>query len=334
MLRFLAFLLLTLLLFITSLVTSFLFYPVKTFNFVRPYIFKESRDIVLKEYFLSAATIPSLQITGVSQKRSFDGILSATFSAKNNTVGIKIKDASFAQNAMLFQGLGLGGTLALSPDLHSDQPMKLHAESVTAGIELTNVSADLLLFAKTLYPALQNLNAHAFGGRISIQKLTFHPDTGYPQSMTVSLRKVDLNKLTSLLGQDDLSISGHVSGQIPIQMGSSGVTVTNGQIKAEQGGGIIQYQDDGQSSGLTGIVRKALSNYHYQNLEADITYTPDGQMVISARLKGFNPDLNKGQQVHVNLNVEQNVLSLLRSLRAKQNIEERIEQTFGKSTHE
>ncbi|MCG8345952.1 MAG: YdbH domain-containing protein, partial [Chlorobiales bacterium] len=69
---------------------------------------------------------------------------------------------------------------------------------------------------------------------------------------------------------------------------------------------------------------EALSNFLYSELLSSIRMTPDGQSHIQLQLKGVNPSFQEGRPVHLNLNVEQNLLDLLKSLTISTSIEEAI----------
>jgi hypothetical protein len=51
---------------------------------------------------------------------------------------------------------------------------------------------------------------------------------------------------------------------------------------------------------------------------------PDGKSAITIQLKGTNPDFQSGRSIELNLNVEQNLLDLMRSLSISSNVEQII----------
>ena len=69
------------------------------------------------------------------------------------------------------------------------------------------------------------------------------------------------------------------------------------------------------------IAAKALQDYRYTFLKSSVTYEPDGRLLLGLELQGKSPKLNTSRPVHVNLNVEQNVLKLLKSLSIVEQIE-------------
>ena len=71
-----------------------------------------------------------------------------------------------------------------------------------------------------------------------------------------------------------------------------------------------------------GVATRALSNFEFKSLTADVNYTEDGDLFLGMRLEGVNPDLDPNQPVVLNLNLESNIPKMLRSMRATRSIEE------------
>ena len=63
------------------------------------------------------------------------------------------------------------------------------------------------------------------------------------------------------------------------------------------------------------FVLDALSNFHYHTLQVSADSTPKGDVTLHVMLQGANPDWQSGRPVHLNLNVQENIPTLLRSLR-------------------
>jgi hypothetical protein len=116
---------------------------------------------------------------------------------------------------------------------------------------------------------------------------------------------------------------------IPLNLGESGASVTGGVVWSSETG-VLRYQPDestktfSQGNPQLALTLKALSNYHYKTLTVSLSYIPDGTLSLTLALRGFNPDLNKDQAINVNLNVEQNLLSLLNSLSLSSRLEESL----------
>ena len=108
-----------------------------------------------------------------------------------------------------------------------------------------------------------------------------------------------------------------------------GISIEKGIFINNIGNGTIQYKpasgtEQLQQSQLTAIALDALRDFHYSHLSADVNYHPDGNLMVNISLKGISPELDTDRPVHLNINTEQNLLSLLKSLRYTQGINENI----------
>jgi hypothetical protein len=63
---------------------------------------------------------------------------------------------------------------------------------------------------------------------------------------------------------------------------------------------------------------QALSDFHDNVLKIGVQYEEEGTLNLTARAEGQNPDWQHGRPVHFNLNVQENIPALLKSLRIVQ----------------
>jgi len=93
-------------------------------------------------------------------------------------------------------------------------------------------------------------------------------------------------------------------------------------LRAVEPGGILRYfpsaaaKQAAASNPSLDLVNQALSNYHYHLLNASVDYAKNGDLELSMRMEGKNPDMNGGQEINLNLNVSESIPSLLKSLQA------------------
>ena len=103
--------------------------------------------------------------------------------------------------------------------------------------------------------------------------------------------------------------------------------ILNGGMNAEQSGQIIYATTPEERAAANQGLRttyEALSNFLYVQLVSSINMAPNGQSVITIHLKGSNPDFQAGRPVELNLNVQQNMLDLMRTLSISSNIDQII----------
>jgi hypothetical protein len=128
-----------------------------------------------------------------------------------------------------------------------------------------------------------------------------------------------------------IELSGSLSGILPMTISENSITITDGRLENDPPGGVIQYlpglnveDDEGAVSDL-GLASRALANFEYDSLISDVNYTESGDLKLQMRLTGINPDMDATQPVILNLDLENNIPQLLRSLQATRSLEDILE---------
>lgn len=217
-------------------------------------------------------------------------------------------------------------------------PATVSVGSVKAGVELTNTTfkVNLALGEGDALPTvdLENVSANVFGGQISSPRI--YLDLARPPALfTVKLDGIQLDQLLQLEEHKGLDGTGILDGTIPITLNATTIQVKDGKLTARAPGGVIRFQslEDTahtliQANPQMKIVLQSLRNFHYDVLRVGINYQEDGTLILATRLEGRNPDLKQGRPIHFNLNVEENIPALLKSLAVTKGIEDKIEQLF------
>ena len=136
-----------------------------------------------------------------------------------------------------------------------------------------------------------------------------------------------MQKLLDLQGAKKIYVTGSAGGNIPVKMNGNLFEITNGGMNAEQSGQIIYATTPEERAAANQGLRttyEALSNFLYVELLSSINMSPDGNSTITIKIKGSNPDYQSGRPVELNLNVQQNLLDLMRSLTISSDIEQII----------
>ena len=174
--------------------------------------------------------------------------------------------------------------------------------------------------------SLSDFSAGLFGGRVAVEHIDYDMAKKRGET-TLQLNNIPLQKLLDLQGTSKLYATGNVMGNIPIKMSGELFEITNGGVNAEQSGQIIYATTPEERAAANQGLRvtyEALSNFLYAELLSSINMAPDGNSVITIRLKGSNPEFQGGRPVELNLKVEQNLLDLMHSLSIASNIEQSI----------
>ncbi|HEC12342.1 MAG TPA: hypothetical protein ENI80_03690 [Acidiferrobacteraceae bacterium] len=169
------------------------------------------------------------------------------------------------------------------------------------------------------------------GGRLSIKQYRYQD--GYPSPpYTIDIQHLDLAKLVKLQPQFGMEASGYLDGQLPIITTRQGVTINGGRLRARPPGGVIRLQPPeggakrlGASSLGLEISYKIFENYRYDSLTAAIKMSADGTANTFAHVKGRNPDAKEYPPIELNLNLENNVFDLVRSMNYVANLTDYLE---------
>lgn len=180
--------------------------------------------------------------------------------------------------------------------------------------------------------ALDNLTAAILGGEVSVPSLRLDSRNSQSESNVV-ISNLNLETIVALAEYPGLHVDGFISGYLPISIAGSSITLSDGLISALNPGGTISYIPTIPASTLNPslqLVNDALSDYRYDRLNTNVFYTENGDLTLAVQLQGFNPDMNQGQAINLNVNVTDNIPTLLKSLQASRSITDALEETLNK----
>lgn len=236
---------------------------------------------------------------------------------------------------IIFTGLNTTVTLAGLNPWSMPETSKLTLKEIQSGLSATDIAMDFKFSQNPSSPIplldVRDLTVSMLGGRITTRSFLFDESRG-ENSLTLHIQDLDLGEVLKLEQQEDLQGTGILDGTLPTTVTKTGVEVRQGKIEARQPGGVIRFQpSEGSAQSLSqananmNIILQALSNFHYDELSIGLDYQADGTLNLQTTLKGRNPDFKKGQRLHFNLNIEENLPALLKSLQVTRRIEEEIE---------
>ena len=217
------------------------------------------------------------------------------------------------------------------PTLHTDDLQEAGLVTVDVGLPLNHISWRYGFDTAAGLVTVQEAHTELLGGSAEIAE--FHYDINAEQNrLDVALVELDLATIVALANYPNLQVSGTVSGYIPLLLGPDGVTIEHGLIGALNPGGNIRYTpaNPTSSNATMQLVNQALSNYQYDHFDAEVSYSEVGDMEVAVHLQGMNPELENGRRINVNVNISDNIPTLLRSLQASRVITERLEQRLNR----
>ncbi len=174
--------------------------------------------------------------------------------------------------------------------------------------------------------SLSDFSAGIFDGRVAFRQFDYDMARKKGET-TLQINNIPLQKLLDLQGAKKIYATGSAGGNIPIKMNGQLFEVNDGGINAEQSGQIIYATTPEERAAANQGLRttyEALSNFLYVELLSSINMSPDGNSTMTIKIKGSNPDYQSGRPIELNLNVQQNLLDLMRSLTIPSDIEQII----------
>lgn len=260
----------------------------------------------------------------------------ATWSQKNEfslKSRLKLTDTGGYLNELVFSGLSFDHQLKLIPRIESTARSKLSVAHLDSGVGIDHISADILLVAtgSNTLPELdiKGLNGQIFGGTFSADDFVFDPNSK-KNSLRINASNIDLAEIVRTQQLSDISATGRIDGSLPVEIDENGINIKNGAFINGVRNGIIRYNppavsDELQQNPVTGIALDALRDFRYSYLSAGVNFTEDGNLSVNLQLKGTSPELDTRRPVHLNINTEQNLISLLKSLRYAEGLSEDID---------
>jgi hypothetical protein len=141
----------------------------------------------------------------------------------------------------------------------------------------------------------------------------------------VAITGLNIEELLALYPQEEIGGTGVADSEFELMVreGSNSTkgwvfSVTNGTVGVRPPGGRLSYQSKALADPSHGAVTSGLNvlaDFRYSGLSGEFDFSEGGGLVLRLKLQGSNPGWQNGRAVQLNLNVEENVYELLRSLR-------------------
>ncbi|WP_189415132.1 YdbH domain-containing protein [Cellvibrio zantedeschiae] len=176
--------------------------------------------------------------------------------------------------------------------------------------------------------ALEYFNGVVVQGKVSTPKQDF--DFSRPeQKLVVTLHQLNLTSLLQQYPTSELSGSGQLSGSIPIEISKKGIRISKGTVAAESPGGKLKYQSAratelAKSQPSMKLLTEALNDFQYSVLVSEVNYDETGKLLLSVRLEGKNPKLEKGRPINFNINFEEDIPAMLASIQLSSKVNDVI----------
>ena len=245
-------------------------------------------------------------------------------------------------------GKGLAGIYdrSLLSDVDGELQLLLAGERLT--LELPNLSARQIDPGITLGPlqlqaryqaslqqpmagslSHQRAELGILGGSLSLEPATWKLDQP-SQLLPLKLSGLDLQELFRVYPAEGLAGNGLIDGTLPVRLGAA-ISVEQGLIEARAPGGRLRFHSPRiRAMGLANpgmkLVTDALEDFHYDLLSSSLDYDQSGTLRLGMRLHGQNPAIEQGRPIHFNINLEEDIPTLLASLQLTDKVSDIIQQ--------
>ncbi len=254
---------------------------------------------------------------------------------ENNTLlfvksGFEVMHGAGKYKNFTFSGLRIEQELQLVPEIRTMHPGTVFLSELYNGFTVTNIEIHNQIIAATDTPPtllIDTIEAEILGGKVSSKDIRLD-STSKDFDILVQLQGVALEEVINLNKLQGLTVTGIVDGSIRIQLNNKQLSIPDGELHSRQPGGTISYLPPGGTAALSKLpatAMKALQEFNYNTLIVTPRYEADGMLNIAIHTEGHSPPLNTTRPVHLNLNTEQNLLSLLQSLRYSKNLTDGLE---------
>ncbi len=233
--------------------------------------------------------------------------------------------------------VGFDSTVVMNLDKNgglSTQPGAFSLSLLDAGIRAKDISGLASISDNGSVIDVRQLKFKVLGGTIDVDPFMY-VDSKHFNSIVLQADGLQLSQIADFAELASFDVDGGVSGEIPIRIGDDGITITDGILESDGKGGSIRYipavmnedaHDASEPQSQLDIVTRSLGHFEFSSLISEISYSNDGNLNMKTRLTGINPDVDPTQPIVLNLNIENNIPQLLRSLQATRSIEQILEQ--------
>ena len=246
-------------------------------------------------------------ITSLAGEVSLNGEVSWTSDGVSGAFDVNVNDVSLLVQETAIEGID--GNIRINslspPGTPPGQIIKV--ESIDAGTPLENVAMTFQLRPGPLL-FVESVAGQWAGGTLGATNLAFDVE-GQGLRGNLQLADVDIEALANVAKIQGLAGTGKISGDVPVAFENGEFTISSGYLAAGPAGGVLRYRPDAVPSALAGgheqvtLVMKALENFQYETLRADINLSTNAESAVRVHLLGSNPDVYEGRPIEFNLNL-------------------------------
>jgi hypothetical protein len=252
-------------------------------------------------------------------------------------VNHKITLLNLAQEDILLDDINI-----VSQNIYNNKKLsqsgRISIGKVQSTIPINNISASFnlsnLLAANRSF-TLRDLKANILEAKVSLKQLN-SPFAVLQGNSVLVFSELPLNNVLALEQQPSLTGKGTLAGKLPFRFDGQQLWINDGKITSTDNG-YIRYSANAKVKALAAsnagleIALKVLENFQYKLLSIGVSYQPSGDLLLKNKLSGNNPDWQRGQPIDFSINIEENVLQLLKTLQFSNNLNDKIQDKIQQS---
>jgi hypothetical protein len=250
----------------------------------------------------------------------------------------RIKDLNIRHKETSIEGINSSSNSTFANNKLS-QAGSLSIRSINNAVPITNISTAFKIYAMLSDKPrvhISNTTALALDASLKLDDftITLSPLSGHS---VIYFSKLPLNNILALEQQPSLVGTGTLAGKLPFSFKGDKLWIKDGDIYSTDSGYIRYSANDNvrayakTNKGLE-IALNVLEDFHYKVLSIDANYTPDGKLILRNKLSGKNPNWQQGQPIEFAINIEENVLQLLKTLQFSDQLSEKIQKQIETKT--
>jgi hypothetical protein len=224
--------------------------------------------------------------------------------------------------AFTFTGLTTAGDFAVnSAGLQLDEA-SLTLDLAEVGLPITNIQTQYNVLNSQI--KITDVTANLLGGSAVTKNIWLD---AREQTTVVKISHIDLAKVAQLQQQAGIELSGQIQGTLPLTFTPQGITIAGGSITSE-GPGKLRIKDNPAFESIKAQQSELayLQDLDVKHLSSHVRLDTDGWLFLDFSILGNNAEL--GQAINFNYSHEENILTLLRSLRYTDTVQNKIEKTI------
>ena len=242
-------------------------------------------------------------------------------------LGISLKKGSGRYKQIKFTGAAAKLVFSNLPNWIVSTSSPAAIKEINNGFAFTDSAFDFKLSKRAdgnIEFEAVDISTSIFDGHLKSAQLAYVK--GRPTKFEVTAESLDLSSLLRLAG-NSVQGTGRLSARVPVEINDGAIAIMDGSVTGVQGGE-LRYEASEQTKSSAAdnpnlaLALNALEEFHYETLDSKVQYDRDGNLTAAVSLGGTNPNLFAGRQINFNINIEENIPSLLHSIRLSQNPEQ------------